>query len=158
MGKVQKTLRFEESQAERIRALQADGEAEAATIYRIMDAGLDALESGNQAEPGTPAEGEAGKEEASSPPALQAVVDAQAAHIATLENQVDVLTEQLATKDVQLATKDKQLDKWADVARGAQQLHGASDVIHAHQLDSGDNKERRGIWARLFGKYKDKEA
>ena len=151
MGKVHKTFRLDEELAEGVSDLKAEGESESAVYSRIIKAGLDALESANQAEPGTPAEGGAGKEEASSPPALQAVVDAQAAHIATLEKQVDVLTEQLSTKD-------KQLDKWADVAKGAQQLHGASDVIHAHQLDSGDNKERRGIWARLFGKYKDKEA
>ena len=151
MAKVSRSYRLEAELLERIEAQRAEGETNVDALTRALEAGLDALEAANQAEPGTPAEGEAGKEEASSPPALQAVVDAQAAHIATLEKQVDTLTEQLATKD-------KQLDKWADVAKGAQQLHGASDVIHAHQLDSGDNKERRGIWARLFGKYKDKEA
>ena len=158
MAKVSRSYRLEVELLERIEAQRAEGETNVDALTRALEAGLDALESGNQAEPGTPAEGGAGKEEASSLQALQAVIDAKSEHIATLENQVDVLTEQLATKDVQLATKDKQLDKWADVARGAQQLHGASDVIHAHQLDSGDNKERRGIWARLFGKYKDKEA
>lgn len=158
MAKVSRSYRLEAELLERIEAQRAEGETNVDALTRALEAGLDALESANQAEPGTPPEGEAGKEEASSLQALQAVIDAKNEHIATLENQVGVLAEQLATKDVQLAAKDKQLDKLADVARGAQQLHGASDVIHARQLDSGDNKERRGIWARLFGKYKDKEA
>ena len=148
MGKVHKTFRLDEELAEGVSDLKAEGESESAVYSRIIKAGLDALE-GRAQEQTQGGKAAAGKEE--NPSSLQAVVDAQAAHIATLEKQVDTLTEQLATKD-------KQLDKWADVAKGAQQLHGASDVIHARQLDSGDNKERRGIWARLFGKYKDKEA
>ena len=145
MGKVQKTLRFEESQAERIRALQADGEAEAATIYRIMDAGLDALESANQAEPGTPAEGGAGKEEASSLQALQAVIDAKSEHIASLEKQLQAQNEQVVA-----AINSLQASNAAQVA---------GDIVTAKLIESTEAK-KQGRWARAWAAFtgKDKEA
>ena len=145
MGKVQKTLRFEESQAERIRALQADGETEAATIYRIMDAGLDALESANQAEPGTPAEGGAGKEEASSLQALQAVIDAKSEHIASLEKQLQAQNEQVVAAINSLQTSN------------AAQVAG--DIVTAKLIESTEAK-KQGRWARAWAAFtgKDKEA
>lgn len=44
MGKVQKSLRIEEADAERVKALKEDGESEAAAYARVIRAGLEALE------------------------------------------------------------------------------------------------------------------
>ena len=147
MAKVSRSYRLEEKLLERIEAQQLEGETNVDTLTRALEAGLDALEGRAQ---GQTQGGEAGKEE--NPSSLQAVVNAQAAHIADLQTR-------LAKADEQLATKDGQIEALQGIAQNAQQLHGASDVIHVKQLESTEAK-KQGRWARAWAAFtgKDKEA
>lgn len=147
MAKVSRSYRLEEKLLERIEAQQLEGETNVDTLTRALEAGLDALEGrGREQTQG----GEAGKEE--NPSSLQAVVNAQATHIADLQTR-------LAKADEQLATKDGQIEALQGIAQSAQQLHGASDVIHVKQLESTEAK-KQGRWARAWAAFtgKDKEA
>ena len=147
MAKVSRSYRLEEKLLERIEAQQLEGETNVDTLTRALEAGLDALEGRAQEQTQG---GEAGKEE--NPSSLQAVVNAQAAHIADLQTR-------LAKADEQLATKDGQIEALQGIAQSAQQLHGASDVIHVKQLESTEAK-KQGRWARAWAAFtgKDKEA
>ena len=145
MGKVHKTFRLDEELAEGVSDLKAEGESESAVYSRIIKAGLDALESANQAEPGTPAEGGAGKEEASSLQALQAVIDAKSEHIASLEKQLQAQNEQVVAAINSLQTSN------------AAQVAG--DIVTAKLIESTEAK-KQGRWARAWAAFtgKDKEA
>ena len=145
MGKVHKTFRLDEELAEGVSDLKAEGESESAVYSRIIKAGLDALESANQAEPGTPAEGGAGKEEASSLQALQAVIDAKSEHIASLEKQLQAQNEQVVAAINSLQ------------ASNAAQVTG--DIVTAKLIESTEAK-KQGRWARAWAAFtgKDKEA
>ena len=145
MGKVHKTFRLDEELAEGVSDLKAEGESESAVYSRIIKAGLDALESGNQAEPGTPAESGAGKEEASSLQALQAVIDAKNEHIASLEKQLQAQNEQVVAAINSLQ------------ASNAAQVTG--DIVTAKLIERSEAK-KQGRWARAWAAFtgKDKEA
>lgn len=149
MAKVSRSYRLEEKLLERIGAQQLEGETNVDTLTRALEAGLNALE-GRAQEQTQGGEAAAGKEE--NPSSLQAVVDAQAAHIADLQTR-------LAKADEQLATKDGQIEALQGITQAAQQLHGASDVIHVKQLESTEAK-KQGRWARAWAAFtgKDKEA
>ena len=146
VGKVHKSLRIEESLEARAQALKAEGESDATAYGRIIEAGLDALE-GRAQEQTQGGEAAACKEE--NPSSLQAVVDVQAAHIADLQTR-------LAKADEQLATKDGQIKALEGITQAAQQLHGASDVIHVKQLESTEAK-KQGRWARAWAAFTGKE-
>lgn len=149
MAKVSRSYRLEEKLLERIEAQRLEGETNVDTLTRALEAGLDALEGRAQGQT-QGGEAEAGKEE--NPSSLQAVINAQSAHIADLRTR-------LAKADEQLATKDGQIEALQGIAKAAQQLHGASDVMHAKQLESSEAKQR-GRWARAWAAFtgKDKEA
>ena len=145
MAKVSRSYRLEAELLERIEAQRAEGETNVDALTRALEAGLDALESGNQAEPGTPAEGGAGKEEASSLQALQAVIDAKSEHIASLEKQLQAQNEQVVAAINSLQ------------ASNAAQVTG--DIVTAKLIESTEAK-KQGRWARAWAAFtgKDKEA
>ena len=51
MAKIQKTFRIDRDLASRVEAQKTNDETITATYYRILEAGLDAIEGGNQGEP-----------------------------------------------------------------------------------------------------------
>lgn len=96
MATIKKSLRIEEAIAERVTALKAEGESEAAAYSRVISAGLDAME-GQQ------------EQEQEQPQAADAT--AQADRIADLKDQIDTLKGIIAKKDEQLEQANRLLDQ-----------------------------------------------
>ena len=144
MGKVHKSLRLDESLDERAQALKAEGESDATAYGRIIEAGLDALE-GRDGQPAQDSDGEevAAQGEAAQTgqaQSLQAVVDAQRAHIADLQTR-------LAKADEQLAAKDSHLEALEAITKAAQSLH----AMNTKQITDGSEGRFRRAW-RAFRK------
>lgn len=139
MARVHKSLRIDATDAERVRALMADGESEAAAYGRVISAGLDALEA-----VGGP---ETAAEDREAPDAHDATCDALTeslrAHVATLAAEVDTLRAQLEVKDGQISALTR-------ITEQSQTLHA---VAEHKALETAEAKaERRGLLARLFGR------
>lgn len=142
--KVQKSLRFDRDLAERVAALKEPGESDAGVYGRVVDAGVNVLESGGGgavARDPLPI-GEKGK---AVPPA-----DAPGNTVAALEKAIDALAAQLEAKDNQLAAKDEQIVTLSRLTDQAQRLQAADAQQRQQVLATADTK--RGILARLFGR------
>lgn len=120
--KVHKSLRIDADLAERVSALRADGETETAAYLRAIEAGVTALESGNDQE----AEGDRKGPQSASQQAIDA-----------LTRTIDLLAEQLEAKDEQIRTLSA-------LTNQAQQLHAMGE--HKALED-----RRAGFLSRLFG-------
>lgn len=136
MGKVQKSLRLEEELCERAKADRREGESEAATFARLIAAGLDAS---------APETGGATETKHGERPSGEA-----AGLVAALQANIEDLRGQCDTLKAQLAVKDGQIEALQGITANAQALHGATDVLHAKQLESGTS--RRGWFSRIFQK------
>lgn len=139
MAKVHKSLRVDEGDAERVRALMADGESESAAYGRVISAGLEALEASSttMADDGG-AEDRDRRDEPS-----EALTEALRAHVASLAAEVDTLRAQLDVKDGQIAALTRITDQ-------SQTLHA---VAERKALETSEGKAgRRGLMARLFGR------
>lgn len=142
MARVHKSLRIDATDAERVRALMADGESEAAAYGRVISAGLASLEgaAGEQ----TPVEGtEAPDAREGADGTSHDLVAALTAHVATLTAEVGTLRAQLEVKDGQISALTR-------ITEQSQTLHA---VAEHKALETAEAKaERRGLWARLFGR------
>ena len=148
MPKITKSFRVEGGLWARLEAAKADGETASDALTRALEAGLDALE-GRDNRPAQASDGEevAAKDEAAQAQPLQAVVDAQAAHIADLQTRLAKSDEQLATKDGQLAAKDERLEALEAITKAAQ----AMQAMNAKQITDGSEGRFKRAW-RAFRK------
>lgn len=139
MARVHKSLRIDATDAERVRALMADGESEAAAYGRVISAGLDAL-GGAQAAQGTEVAPDY-HDDADGP--SDALTEALRAHVASLAAEVDTLRAQLEVKDGQISALTR-------ITEQSQTLHA---VAERKALETTEAKaERRGWLARLLGR------
>lgn len=139
MAKVHKSLRIDATDAERVRALMADGESEAAAYGRVIAAGLDVLEAVGGHEAATDGAEAPDADEGPS----DALTESLRAHVATLAAEVDTLRAQLEVKDGQISALTR-------ITEQSQTLHA---VAEHKALETAEAKAgRRGLWARLFGR------
>lgn len=139
MARVHKSLRIDATDAERVRALMADGESEAAAYGRVISAGLDALEAAG----GPEADADGGEAPDARDAPSDALTESLRAHVATLAAEVDTLRAQLEVKDGQISALTR-------ITEQSQTLHA---VAEHKALETAEAKaERRGLLARLFGR------
>lgn len=139
MARVHKSLRIDATDAERVRALMADGESEAAAYGRVISAGLASL-GGAQAAQDTEVAPDY-HDDADGP--SDALTEALRAHVASLAAEVDTLRAQLEVKDGQISALTR-------ITEQSQTLHAVAEhkALETAEAKSG----RRGLWSRLFGR------
>ena len=104
MGKVSRTVRLDQADADRVAALKTEDESMNATLVRVIEAGLDDLEQVEEEREGAGADGTGASWERERE-ALLANIDDLREHIRTLDDQLD--------------QKDRQLDALALTAQAA---------------------------------------
>ena len=104
VGKVSRTVRLDQADADRVAALKAEGESMNAAYVRVIEAGLDDLEQAEE-ERGGPGAGVAEPSWEREREALLANIDDLREHIRTLDDQLD--------------QKDRQIDALALTAQAA---------------------------------------
>ena len=140
MAKVSKTFRIEAELWQRVEAAKGDGETSAGALARLLEAGL----NGGQADGSV-----CGTENRS---AAQPTESASQARIADLKAHISDLQATVEALQGQLAVKDGQIDTLSSLAATAQELHKASDVMHALQ------QPRKGLLASIADRFKQSRA
>jgi len=134
MGKVHKSLRIEQELAVRVTALQAEGESEAATYSRVIEAGVARLE-----EPAGRDAGGGGE-----------VVEYLREHIVTMKDEIETLK-------AQLNIKDEQLHAMTVIVEQAQTLHAMTGTKALQEPAAApepdvvpqEREEPRGLFRRF---------
>lgn len=108
MGKVSRTVRLDQADADRVAALKAGEESMNAAYVRVIEAGLDDLEQVEEEDHGEPGQADADGAGASWEREREALLA-----------NIDDLREHIRTLDDQLDQKDRQLDALALTAQAA---------------------------------------
>lgn len=138
-SRIHKSLRLEAGLADRVSALRASGESEAAAFARVIEAGVEVLEA-------RPLEDDGDQDAQQSDAALVAALES---HVSTLKEQLDAMARQLEKKDAQIETL-------ARLTEQAQTLHAleTAKALEAPKPDAAVDdvvaeEERPSLWARL---------
>lgn len=123
-----KSIRISTETAARVEAHRQPEESNSRVYERILIAGLDALEDNRHGE-------DHSRQDAKAEPDPSGYID-------LLRQQNDFLREQISIKDAQIAGL-------SEIAKAAQTLHGLETT---KAIQPAPASERRGIFARLFGR------
>lgn len=129
VGKIHKSLRLDESIADRVKGSMLEGETETAAYIRMIEAGLDAVGGGD----GTTWHNDGAKD-----------VSALRDHMETLKAVNAELLEQLKIKDAQI-------ESMTEITRAAQTLHAMGNAHKLIDEPEADRKKRRSLKEWLFG-------
>lgn len=138
MSKVHKSFRLDEEITAAVSTLATEGESEAATYARVIQAGIQFLK---------------GKEAQHTSEAAQGRDDRNAALIASLQSHIETLRASNEELSGQLSIKDEQIRALSVLTAQAQELYGMATKTIEQPKDAskvGGQEKRRGFWARLF--------
>lgn len=142
MSKVLQSFRLDEELVSSVSELRQPQESNTALYSRIISAGVISLQGAAE----QPLDAASEPQAADTDSNLRELVDALQEHNATLK-------EQLQRKDEQLSRALDQNSDLTGALKGAQQLHGISEIKQLGDARATDNQNeaKRPFWARLFG-------
>lgn len=123
MGKVHKSLRLDDSIADRVKESMLEGETETAAYARVIRAGLDAIDGNDE------------RDNASS-------------DVSVLHDHIETLKTVNAELLRQIEVKDAQIESMTEITKAAQTLHAMNET---KALEAADGKKRGRFRSWLFG-------